>query len=67
MKKILVIASVLAFFSACKKDYTCTCTTGSFSSTTTIKDATKRQAQANCVSYKYTSNNVTVETDCSLK
>ncbi len=67
MKKVLVIASVLALFSACKKDYVCECTSGSTTTKTTIKDVTKARAQANCVSTSQTYGSLTVTETCSLK
>ncbi len=71
MKKIIVLIAISAFFSACKKDYTCECTTtvGSFSSTDkyVIKGVTKDRAKVNCVSTTYESSGVTVTKTCSLK
>jgi len=69
MKKItlLTAVSVATLFSACKKDYTCECTTGNSTEKYVIKNVTKGQAKANCVSYSETSNGVTTQTNCSLK
>lgn len=79
MKKILLIAAVAGLaMASCKKDYTCECTStdtapGSTTTTSkkTIKEATKRQAKANCFSYStdYTSgsNTYTQTNDCELK
>jgi len=59
MKKltILAIAALAMSFASCKKDYTCKCTYtwtgGSGTSTEIIKGVSKKQAQANCVSYEY--------------
>jgi hypothetical protein len=75
MKKrtILVAAAVVAMtLASCKKDYTCKCTeTNSKNSdsdeyTFTIKDVSKGQAKANCVSTTSTDNNVTYTSDCKL-
>lgn len=50
MKKIIL--SILTFslvstFSSCKKDYTCSCATGSVALTSTIND-TKKNAKEEC-------------------
>ena len=59
MKKYLYLlgaVSAALFSSSCKKDFTCTCTSTNSLSTaasineTTIKDVSKRAANANCVS-----------------
>lgn len=67
MKKIIALSVLTVFFAACKKDYTCECTTAGTTSKTTIKSATKRQAKANCYSSSVTYSNVAVETTCTLK
>jgi hypothetical protein len=71
MKKIAMLVIGIAFLSACKKDYTCECTTnpGNTIDKFTIKSATKRQAKANCVSrsFTYPGSSVKVEIDCTLK
>jgi hypothetical protein len=72
MKKTLFLTAVTALFMAsCTKDRTCTCTSSSNGtqgdpSTTTIVDATKGQAKANCVSTKETDGSDTYTTDCKL-
>lgn len=55
MKKLFILSLILgaATLTSCKKDYTCTCTytsAGSPSSTSklTIKEVTKKQAEAKC-------------------
>lgn len=59
MKKYLYLlgaVSTALFSSSCKKDFTCECTSTSSLSTdayineTTIKDVSKKAAQANCIS-----------------
>ncbi len=69
MKKLVITLSVSMLFFACKKDYTCECTTtpGNTVSKFTIKSATKRQAKANCYSYYVEESGVKVEQNCSLK
>jgi hypothetical protein len=49
MKNVFIVAGILAslFFSSCKKDYTCKCTTEGVTVTTTI-NATKSQAKTLC-------------------
>jgi hypothetical protein len=58
---------------SCTKDRTCTCTYSNSKSgstttdyTVTIKDATKGQAKANCVSTVEVDNGTTFTTDCKL-
>ncbi len=55
MKKLLIITIIAGAgaFTSCKKDYTCSCTytsTGSPSTTSkfTVKEVTKKQAEAKC-------------------
>jgi hypothetical protein len=55
MKKLFILSFALcAFtFTSCKKDFTCTCTTTSPGSASTsvkktVKDVTKKQAEALC-------------------
>ncbi len=69
MKKTILVLSVVALFSACKKDYTCECTTSPGSSVDkyTIKSATKRQAKANCYSSSYDVSGTKITQDCKLK
>ncbi len=70
MKKIIILLSSLAIMmSACKKDYTCECVTtpGNSIDKYTIKNVTKKQAQANCVSTSHDAGGTLVETKCSLK
>lgn len=69
MKKIVVIASVMALLSACKKDYTCECVTSPGNSVYkyTIKSVSKARAKANCVSASEESNGTLYEETCTLK
>lgn len=71
MKKIILTIAVAALFAACKKDRTCECTTtpGNDVNKTTIKNATKRQAKANCYSWSYIEpiTSTKYETTCTLK
>ena len=69
MKKIfLFIAVVSAFsFASCKKDRTCTCTTGSATEVYTITQARKSDAKKECISSSKTNGGVTVTTTCTLK
>lgn len=62
MKKVLLAVAVVAFFASCKKDYTCTCTDGSFSSVetyTSVSGANANLLKANCES-STTAGSVTV-------
>lgn len=65
----LTTIAIVAVMSACKKDYTCECTTtpGNSIDKYTIKSVTKAQAKANCVSTSYDNNGTKIETNCSLK
>lgn len=71
IKKAALVIGIAALFSACKKDYTCECTTtsGSVSSTDkyTIKGVSKARAKANCVSTSSDAGGTTVNTTCTLK
>ena len=84
MKKTIYLFSGLfavLFTTSCKKDYTCTCTYSSNNSTnvsideTTIKDASKHQAESNCLdleqTYTYTyggsSTTIISSRSCELK
>jgi hypothetical protein len=73
MKKLAMLLIGIAFLSACKKDYTCECTFLVFSQKTVIKNATKRQAKANCISESMTvpdstgTGSIKIETNCTLK
>ena len=80
MKKYIALfgaISVALFSSSCKKDFVCECTqTNSLSSdayvsTTTVKDATKKQAKAYCVStedtWTYNGAITVYTTTCELK
>lgn len=70
MKKLIYIpcALLVLSFASCKKDYTCTCTsTGSTTAyVTTIVEADKAAAQANCVSTTETFGGSTYVTTCEL-
>lgn len=69
MKKVFISLTLLAALAACKKDYTCECTTGTQTEKYVIKNVTKARAKANCVSVSTskTSGGITTETNCSLK
>lgn len=73
MKKGITLIAILAAMTACKKDYTCECTTtpGNSVDKYTIKSVSKSRAKANCVSTSYEDNSsgttVKVETTCTLK
>ena len=80
MKKYIALfgaISVALFSSSCKKDFVCECTqTNSLSSdayvsTTTVKDATKKQAKAHCTSiedtFTYNGTDVVFTNTCELK
>lgn len=69
MKKLIVLLATSALLSACKKDYTCECvgTPGNNTYKYTIKNATKRQAKANCYSLSTTISGTLVKEDCTLK
>tara|TARA_B100001173_G_C15710895_1_gene430182 strand:- start:81 stop:323 length:243 start_codon:yes stop_codon:yes gene_type:complete len=80
MKKYIALfgaISVALFSSSCKKDFVCECTsTNSTStvanvSTTTVKDATKKQAKAQCIStedtWTYNGTTIVLNNTCELK
>ena len=80
MKKYLALfgaISVTLFSSSCKKDFVCECTsTNSISTdanvtTITVKDATKKQAKAQCTStedtWTYNGASVVLSNTCELK
>ncbi len=69
MKKTMLVLSVVALFSACKKDYTCECTTSPGNSVDkhTINAVSKSRAKANCVSSSFEDNGTKIETNCTLK
>lgn len=48
MKKVLFIGLALLVLTSCKKDWTCECTSGDTSGTTTIKDMTRKDAKEEC-------------------
>jgi len=66
MKKFTLILGVLSLmaitFSSCKKEWTCTCTTGAVSIDVTIAKTTKADAKEKCDAFDIGSI-----TDCSLK
>lgn len=73
MKKITILSvAVLGMtLASCKKDYKCTCTTTSGSSTgtadvTTFVGVSKKTAKANCISYTQTYTGGTSTTNCTL-
>jgi hypothetical protein len=70
MKK-LTLLSIFALaaisFVACKKDRVCECTEDGNVDKTTYNDVTKRQGNANCVSYSYEDNGTTTKVECKLK
>lgn len=68
MKKITIIAIafVAVSFASCKKDYTCTCTSGGSSSTTKLIKVTKKTAQANCASTVTSSQGFSYTETCTL-
>jgi PBP1b-binding outer membrane lipoprotein LpoB len=69
MKKIAMLVIGIAFLSACKKDYTCECTTnpGNTIEKYTIKDVSKARAKANCVSMSQDVGGTRYEKSCTLK
>ena len=80
MKKYLALfgaISVTLFSSSCKKDFVCECTstnsinTDANVSTLTVKDATKKQAKAQCTStentWTYNGANIVYTSTCELK
>ena len=73
MKKLILIAVILAFMS-CKKDRTCQCTTTVSTDTSSVtslskityEHSTKNDVRGNCLnSYSY-SNGVRTKTECQL-
>lgn len=69
MKKIIVLLATSVLFGACKKDYTCECieSPGNTINKYTIKNATKRQAKANCYSKSTTISGILIKEECTLK
>lgn len=80
MKKYLALFGGIAtalISTSCKKDFVCECTnTNSISSdatvsTTTVKDATKKQAKAYCIStedtWSYSGTDYVFTSTCELK
>ena len=81
MKKYLALLGAIStalISTSCKKDYVCECTSSSSSnassasiSTTTVKDATKKQAKAYCVStedtWSYNGVTTVYSSNCELK
>ncbi len=70
MKRVLILLPALTLtLGACKKDYTCECTynPGGNTDKYTIKNATKRQAKANCYSWSANVLGTIVKADCTLK
>jgi len=70
MKKVMLIAALGMFvFTACKKDYTCSCKINGVAvgASTTIKD-TKKNAESKCNEgdATVTSGGMTITTDCSI-
>lgn len=69
MKRAIVLlpAIILAAFSSCKRNYTCTCTGPIYSSasptvSTELGKLSKKDAQQQCYEYSFTQN----YTDCSI-
>jgi hypothetical protein len=58
MKKVILSLVVVAALSSCKKDYTCTCTGGGLSVSTTIHD-TKSSATTACTAHNNSASSVT--------
>lgn len=46
MKKLLFAVIAVAALASCKKDYTCTCTSGGYTSTTDYEGLSNSQADA---------------------
>ena len=80
MKKYIALfgaISVALFSSSCKKDFVCECiqtnsiSTDAYTGTTTVKDATKKQAKAYCIStedtWTYNGTAVVFNNTCELK
>ena len=80
MKKYLALFSAITtalISTSCKKDFVCECTsTNSINTdanvyTTTVKDATKKQAKAYCIStedtWTYNGANIVYTSSCELK
>lgn len=68
MKKTIIVCIVLAAATSCsRKDRTCTCTNSPGGADVfTITHATKKEAQAKCISYTETDNGSTFTRDCKL-
>jgi len=81
MKKYIALFSAITaalISTSCKKDFVCECTETNSTHTgidgvytTTVKDATKKQAKANCVStentWSYNGTDIVFSSTCELK
>ena len=81
MKKYLALFTAITtalISTSCKKDFVCECTstnsintTDAIISTTTVKDATKKQAKAHCIStedtWTYNGTAIVFNSACELK
>jgi hypothetical protein len=67
---IILALFTIALFSACKKDYICTCTTNNVRDVKHIVNSSRRAAEANCMTFKQTSTiagkDTTISTVCVL-
>ena len=70
MKKLFIIVAVAGLAissSSCKKDYTCECTYGGFSSSTEIKDAKSSEAEETCDNLEAVHKAFHTDASCTLK
>ncbi|MFH1321878.1 MAG: hypothetical protein ABII90_14660 [Bacteroidota bacterium] len=69
MKKVLAIIAIVAFaasFSACKKDYTCSCTVSGLTITAEFLKVKKADAEDSCSSLETTYKIADPNASCSI-
>lgn len=64
MKKVFFILAAGLLFASCKKDWTCECTMGSLSHSSTVKNKTLKEATDEC---NDSGSVLGVDYDCSVK
>ncbi|MEN9442729.1 MAG: hypothetical protein RLZ33_2806 [Bacteroidota bacterium] len=66
MKKVLFVAALgMLTLASCKKDYTCECTINGLTSTSTMKDVKKKDAEKSCDALN--ANAAILSGSCKLK
>lgn len=64
MKKMFIIMAAGLLLASCKKDWTCECTAGSFSNSSTIENKSLKDARDQCNS---SGSVLGVDYECSVK